>query len=251
MREHPVVIHIPHSSHYIPDFLRSDIFLSDEELEQNFYSFTDWRTKDLFSHHDFPCRVISNVSRMVCDMERYRRDEQESMAAHGFGAVYTSDAFMRPLRSFDSVKRELILKLYYDPHHKALEEAVTGMVKKYGKCLLVDCHSFSGTPLPYEPEQSTERPDFCIGTVDGNTTRHLSNTAIRTLQSDGNTVAVNYPYAGSMIPGKYFGDSRVQTIMVEINRSLYQKQGELLSISNYRRIKNKIGILLNNLSAAF
>ena len=117
-------------------------------------------------------------------------------------------------------------------------------------CLLTVTH-FQELPCPYEPEQSTERPDFCIGTVDGNTTRHLRNMAIRTLQSDGNTVAMNYPYAGSMIPGKYFGDSRVQTIMVEINRSLYQKQGELLSISNYRRIKNKIGILLNNLSAAF
>ena len=32
MKEHPIVIHIPHSSHYIPEFLRKDILLSDEEL---------------------------------------------------------------------------------------------------------------------------------------------------------------------------------------------------------------------------
>lgn len=165
MKEHPIVIHIPHSSHYIPEFLRKDILLSDEELQRNFYSFTDWRTKDLFSHKDFPCRIVSNVSRIVCDMERFRNDSQEEMAAKGFGAVYTKDAFLRPLRNFDAVKRELILRLYYDPHHKQLEEAVTKKIKQFGKCLIVDCHSFSGTPLPYEPEQAILRPSFCIGTV--------------------------------------------------------------------------------------
>ena len=247
MKEYPVVIHIPHSSHYIPEFLRKDILLSDEELQRNFYSFTDWRTKDLFSHKDFPCRIVSNVSRIVCDMERFRNDSQEEMAAKGFGAVYTKDAFLRPLRNFDAVKRELILRLYYDPHHKQLEEAVTKKIKQFGKCLIVDCHSFSGTPLPYEPEQAILRPSFCIGTVTGHSSKHLVRIAVNALQSHNHTVALNYPYSGSMIPLKYLGDTRVQTIMIEINRNLYQKQNALASISNYRHIKNKI----ENLFSAF
>ncbi|MBR2872449.1 MAG: N-formylglutamate amidohydrolase, partial [Lentisphaeria bacterium] len=99
MREAPFVMHIPHSSHHIPDFLREDILLNDQELQENFCTLTDWRTKDLFSHREFPCRVVSNISRMVCDMERFRDDSQEEMAARGFGAVYTKDAFLRPLRN--------------------------------------------------------------------------------------------------------------------------------------------------------
>ena len=250
MKEYPVVIHIPHSSLYIPEFLRADIFLNDEELQQNFHAFTDWRTKDLFSHRNFPCRIVSNISRMVCDMERFRNDAQEDMAAHGFGAVYTKDAFLRPLRHFDSIKRELILRLYYDPHHKKLEEAVTEKVKKFGKCLIVDCHSFSGTPLPYEPQQEKSRPAFCIGTVSGHTSRHLAQTAVRTLQNSEYSVALNYPYAGSMIPTAYFGDSRVQTLMIEVNRQLYQNRKNLFPISNYRHVKNKIGELLTVLADA-
>ena len=39
MKEHPVVIHIPHSSLCIPEFLRKDILLSDEELQRNFFHF--------------------------------------------------------------------------------------------------------------------------------------------------------------------------------------------------------------------
>jgi N-formylglutamate amidohydrolase len=251
MIEYPIVLHIPHSSHCIPDFLREEILLNDEELQQNLYAFTDWNTQDLFSHREFPCRVISNISRMVCDMERFRDDSQEEMALHGFGAVYTKDAFLRPLRTFDRIKRELILRLYYDPHHKALENAVSDMVKKHGKCLIVDCHSFSGTPLPYEPEQETNRPDFCIGTVSGHTDGHLVKTALKVLQTPNVSVALNYPYSGSMLPVKFGGDARVQTIMIEVNRTLYQKQNSFLPLPGYADIKNKTGRLLLALSAEF
>jgi N-formylglutamate amidohydrolase len=81
----------------------------------------------------------------------------------------------------------------------------------------------------------------------GHSSKHLVRIAVNALQSHNHTVALNYPYSGSMIPLKYLGDTRVQTIMIEINRNLYQKQNALASISNYRHIKNKI----ENLFSAF
>ena len=251
MSENAVVLHIPHSSYHIPDFLREDILLSDEELQKNLYAFTDWNTHDLFCHRDFPCRIVSDVSRMVCDVERFRSDADEEMASRGLGAVYTKDAFLHPLRSFDKVKRELLLRLYYDPHHKRLEDAVSEKIEKSGKCLIVDCHSFSGTPLPYEPEQETDRPDFCIGTVSGHSEEHLVKKAIEVLQDPDHSVALNHPYSGSMIPLKFWGDPRVQTIMIEVNRSLYQKPGSFLPLPDYDLIKEKIGRLLCMLSEEF
>lgn len=251
MSENAVVLHIPHSSYHIPDFLREDILLSDDELQQNLYAFTDWNTHDLFCHRDFPCRIVSDVSRMVCDVERFRSDADEEMASRGLGAVYTKDAFLHPLRSFDKVKRELLLRLYYDPHHKRLEEAVSEKLERSGKCLIVDCHSFSGTPLPYEPEQGTERPDFCIGTVSGHTGGNLVKRALEVLQEQGCSVALDYPYSGSMIPLKFWGDARVQTIMIEVNRTLYRKPGSFSPLPNYECIKEKIGRLLCRLSEEF
>ena len=188
---------------------------------------------------------------MVCDVERFRSDADEEMASRGLGAVYTKDAFLRPLRSFDKVKRELLLRLYYDPHHKRLEDAVSEKIEKSGKCLIVDCHSFSGTPLPYEPEQETDRPDFCIGTVSGHSEEHLVKKAIEVLQDPDHSVALNHPYSGSMIPLKFWGDPRVQTIMIEVNRSLYQKPGSFLPLPDYDLIKEKIGRLLCMLSEEF
>ena len=251
MNENPVVLHIPHSSCFIPEFLREDIILGDDELKQNFYAFTDWKTDDLFSHPNFSTRIVSDISRMVCDMERFRNDDDEEMAAHGFGAVYINDAFMRPLRNFDKDKRERILQLYYDPYHKKLENAVDDKIQKFGKCLIIDCHSFSGTPLPYEPQQDSMRPSFCLGTLEQHTSQQLIDTAVNALKSPEHSVELNYPYAGSMIPLKYINDQRVQTIMVEINRTLYQKQGCLLPTQNYNSIKNKISSLLKLLTSSF
>lgn len=251
MKKNAVVLHIPHSSHDIPDFLREDILLNDEELQQNLYAFTDWNTGELFFNREFPCRIISEISRMVCDMERFRDDSREEMALRGYGAVYTKDAFLRPLRNFDKVKRELILRLYYDPHHKRLENAVSEMLEKYGRCLIIDCHSFSGMPLPYEPEQNADRPEFCIGTVEGHTDSNLIKSAVEVLQEAGHSVALDYPYSGSMIPIRFWGDSRVQTIMIEVNRTLYQKPESFLPHPDCHNIKAKIDRLLLTLSAEF
>ena len=135
--------------------------------------------------------------------------------------------------------------------HKKLENAVDDKIQKFGKCLIIDCHSFSGTPLPYEPQQDSMRPSFCLGTLDAHTPQHLIDVAVNALKSPEHSVELNYPYAGSMIPLKYFNDQRVKTIMVEINRTLYQKQGCLLPTQNYNSIKNKISSLLKLLTSSF
>jgi N-formylglutamate deformylase len=49
------------------------------------------------------------------------------------------------------------------PHHLALSRAVEDELNAQGLSLIVDCHSFPSTPLPYEMDQDPSRPDICIG----------------------------------------------------------------------------------------
>ena len=239
-----VVIHIPHSSPYVPDFLRREMLVSDDEFHQDLLAFTDWHTRDLFTHVAFPTRVVFPVSRMVCDPERFRSDDLESMAAIGIGAVYLKDAFLRPLRRIDPLQRELLLRLYYDPHHRALTDAVDKALRQNGQCLVVDAHSFSATPLPYKPEQDDDRPDICIGTCAGHTPALLKTRAVRFFRERGFSVEVNYPYAGTMVPLKHLGDRRVQSVMVEINRRLYRHPEDFRTSSKYAFLKRTIGDFL-------
>ena len=151
-----IVIHVPHASTVIPDLERSTFQcdLNDEVLIM-----TDHYCDERFCSGY--TSIVVPVSRLVCDPERFRDDEQESMSAVGMGAVYTRTHNGSILKTVDNDIRERILQTYYDPHHEALTNAVQRALDKYNQCLIVDGHSFPAAPLPYELYQDAWRPDFC------------------------------------------------------------------------------------------
>lgn len=213
----PILLHIPHASVHIPKEERSRFCLPD--LDEELIQMTDRYCDELFAGYD---AVVFPVSRLVCDPERFRDDAQESMSRIGMGAVYTKSSSGEPLRRITAEEREGLLRRYYDPHHRRLTAAVEAKLQTYGRCLIVDGHSFHPTPLPYEPDQAPDRPDFCIGTDPYHTPPCLSAAAIRFLQQEGFSVEMNRPYAGSLVPLKqYQRDKRVSSIMIEVNRRLY------------------------------
>lgn len=87
------------------------------------------------------------------------------MAKRGMGAIYSRTSVGDVLRARpDAALRQSLLDRWYWPHHAQLERMVNDVIARSGVCLIVDCHSFSSVPLPHEPDQTTPRPDFCIGT---------------------------------------------------------------------------------------
>ena len=213
----PILLHIPHASTHIPSeelprFCPVD--LADEQLKM-----TDRYCDELFRGYD---SVVFPVSRLVCDPERFRDDVQETMSRIGMGAIYTKTSSGEPLRWITEEVREKLLRRYYDPHHAQLSAAVEQKLRLHGRCLIVDGHSFHPLPLPYEPDQEPDRPDFCIGTDPYHTPERLAALAEDFLQREGFSVSLNRPYGGSMVPLCYYErDRRVSSIMIEVNRRLY------------------------------
>lgn len=213
-----LILHIPHSSLVIPDEYRDEFIISDEALMAELFAMTDVYTDELF-----PCgyeRIVFPVSRLVCDPERFREDESELMSDRGMGAVYTHGSCCRQIRVVKN--REAILKNFYDPHHRALERTVLNVLEHNCFCCIVDCHSFSGVPLPYEVDQNPMRPDICIGTDDYHTPPEILLFTKNFFENKGYHVAVNRPYEGTIVPMVFYKkDRRVKSIMIEINRALY------------------------------
>ena len=217
MNDSPILLHVPHASIRIPKKERSLFCLPD--LDDELLKMTDRYCDELFTGYD---AVIFPVSRLVCDPERFRDDEQESMSIVGMGATYTKASSGDFLRRITADEREGLLQRYYDPHHRRLTEAVEAKLKTHGRCLIVDGHSFHPVPLPYEPDQAPDRPDFCIGKDMYHTPPRLAEATIRFLQQAGFSVEMNRPYAGSIVPLQYYQrDHRVSSIMIEVNRRLY------------------------------
>jgi len=166
------------------------------------------------------------VSRLVVDVERFADDADEPMSKVGMGKIPTKTSQGKALRR--QLKPNEVSNLiteYYEPHHQTLQAAVERELARHGMALILDCHSFPSRPLPCDQDQTTPRPDFCIGTDLFHTPKKLADLVVRELQKTGYKVDFNRPYSGAIVPMKFYGqDPRVASIMIEINRSLYMDE---------------------------
>jgi N-formylglutamate deformylase len=246
-----IVVHVPHASVSIPGHLSPLLVLDDAELEAELLRMTDRYTDDHFSLPiDQIEQIVFPVSRLVVDPERFPEDADEPMAARGMGAVYTRTSQGRPLRrEMTEGMREKLLDDYYWPHHHALVQAVTRQLERFGKCLIIDGHSFSSVPLPHEPDQQPERPQICIGTDEYHTPEWLAEAASEAFKAQGFGTAFDRPFSGSLVPLAFYGkDPRVWSVMIELNRSLYMDERTGTRSTNFDGVRSAIETALLSLA---
>lgn len=223
------VVHIPHSSYLIPDEYRDSFSASEKVLRREQRRMTDAWTDELFCAPALTdCRIINPVSRLLCDVERFRDDKDEYNARIGQGLMYTRGVFGRKLRDYDVDLRNRILADFYDPHHEKLTAAVDTALENTGRCTILDGHSFNSR-WPVRWNCLFRRPDFCIGTDPFHTPDDLRDALVAACRENGYYPRVNTPYCGTITPIKYYGkDKRVVSVMIEVNRRLYmdEKTGE-------------------------
>ena len=215
-----IILHIPHASTVLPADV--EFLLGAENLAYEVDAMTDHHTDQLFdllgAH-----RCIFPVSRLVVDPERFSDDPMECV---GMGVVYTHTAAGEALRAISQIDRLALINSYYHPHHTALTRMADECLEKHNQCLIIDCHSFPAQPLPYENDLN--RPDICIGTDAFHTQPELEATLVNSFQEYGYSVAINSPFAGSLVPIDFYRkEPRVQSIMVELNRGLYSTPDKL------------------------
>lgn len=215
-----IIFHVPHSSIKIPDKYRDQFVLSDKELHEEALIMADLFTDKLVELFDEE-KIIFPLSRIVCDVERFRDDSKEEMSKQGMGVVYTNCHNLKPLRK-KGVDAEKIKSELYDKHHLIFESKVNESLKKTGTCLIVDVHSYSENALPYELHQNDKRPDICLGFEEYHFDRKLLNKIKSACTNAGYSVSENEPFKGSIVPlSMYKKDSRVKSLMIEINKRNY------------------------------
>lgn len=226
-----VIVHIPHSSTVIPEVFRPEFLVQEEVLQKELLCMTDWYTDELFTCAG--CHmIVHNVSRLVCDPERFLDPDEESMWQKGMGMYYTrtSDGERMkksPLSSKDGWQSYARALAVYQKHHDNLRFVVGQQVERYG-ALLIDGHSFAASALPYESGKCLQqkRPDICLGVDTDFTPESLLAFAKEYFTQQGLCVAVNTPFAGTMVPEPFYSrkDKRVHSLMIEVNRSLYMNE---------------------------
>lgn len=183
------------------------------------------------------------------DREAARRERGTVKRALFGGSAPTRTSDGRPLRaSLESDERQRILDAYYFPHHGKLEQLVRSALAEYGRCLIIDAHSFPSSPLPCDLDQSPDRPDICIGTDTFYTPDWLEGTALDAFSDLGWRIELNRPYAGTIVPGTFYQtDARVYSIMVEVNRSLYMNEDTGGRSAGFDKVRLKVQSVLETL----
>jgi len=233
-----VILNIPHSNTVIPEWAVGDFIIPSNELALLVRFMADKDVDKLWEFVPEKNKQVATASRLVVDIERYRNDEDEPMALKGMGLYYshTPDGRLFRLRKKDTYRRCLDL---YDEYHTSLEKKVSECIAEHGKCTILDCHSFHDEMFytGYAPDTF---PDVCIG-VNGVITQE-AQYIIHTFESAGYTVKVNEPFAGSLVPLKYLNCSCVTSVMIELNRRIYDNESFALVQNICKTIYEKLNL---------
>ncbi len=202
-------IHVPHASTLIPEEIRHQFLLDNDELQKEAIEsadlYTDLLAKEAWSKANIIC---AEVSRLVVDVERYPDDKDELMAQYGRGMIYMSTHLGSPLRRNLSENEKAGLRRdWYDPHWSRLREFSQGGV-------LIDLHSYPKNPWKVEPNQDSYRPEIDLGTDSLLTPNFWVSRMREHFEAYGFTIGQNTPYAGVIDAGAKFA------VMIEIRRDL-------------------------------
>jgi N-formylglutamate deformylase len=242
-----MILHVPHASSTIPDQFRDQYILSDDELTKEHLGLTDAYTDELFQNPAAQV-VCFPYSRLLVDVERFQSDDQEPMSKVGMGMIYTQTISGRPLRRSLSKLERTNLENLYDKHHLLLTRSVKDELVHNEKSLIVDCHSFPSKPLTCDIDQSSSRPDICLGVDDFHTPGSLVITLKEAFKSLGLSVKINQPYAGTIVPLKWYAkEHRVHSVMIEINRSLYMNESTGKKLEYFTALRNELSQVLGRL----
>jgi N-formylglutamate amidohydrolase len=107
--------------------------------------------------------------------------------------------------------------------------------------LVLDAHSFPSSPLPYEMDQQSDRPEICVGTDEFHTPKALELSLVNAFRDGGFTVKLNSPFLGALVPQVYFKkDRRVSAAMVEVRRDLYADESTGERARTFTQVAEKI-----------
>ncbi|MGB1547553.1 MAG: N-formylglutamate amidohydrolase [Alphaproteobacteria bacterium] len=134
---------------------------------------------------------------------------------------------------------------FYRPYHAALEKLIGETHARFGRCVLIDCHSMPSTDGAGEKQ----RVDFVLGDCFGTSCdAHVTETIETFLQDCGYVVRRNRPYAGGFTT-RHYGHPKagIHAIQIEINRALYLEERTLERTAGFSVLQARLAALIAHL----
>jgi N-formylglutamate amidohydrolase len=159
-----------------------------------------------------------------------------------------AEIYRRKLSYADAERR---IHRIYQPYHTALARLIDETRRKFGRCLLIDCHSMPAIGGPTDTDTGTSRVDFVLGDCFGTTcAASVVDTVDRALCRQGYRVVRNSPYAGGYTTHHYGNPvNGVHALQIEVNRRLYMDETTHRRRPNFAVLQSHLDTLIAALAA--
>lgn len=143
----------------------------------------------------------------------------------------------------------------YKPYHATLRRLLDRAVERFGRTLLVDCHSMPSCLALAQNgaghRDSRFKADFVIGDRYGTScARALADLADEVLGGFGYTVERNKPYAGGFITEHYgHPASGRHALQIEVNRALYMDERSIAPNDQFAVVASHLATVMRRLAA--
>src|SRR5690606_23318101 len=121
---------------------------------------------------------------------------------------------------------QIRVETLYRPYHARLNELIEETHARFGRALLIDCHSMPSVGGPMDRDPGRRRVDFILGDCFGAACAPVVIGEVESfLRAQGYAVGRNDPYAGGFTTRHYGrpGHGR-HARQIEINRGLYMDE---------------------------
>ena len=255
--KNPVLITVPHAGSFYPGLFKRYIKLDLHKIRK----IEDYQSDKILKlikreNVDF---LIAKCSRAVVDLNRSRKSidndmfdgvaiigqpDEKKMLSYGLGVFprFISDKLIFKTKLPLSYSKKMLLE-YYDPFHETLSNQLKFLLKKFGFCYYFDLHTMPSIALKH----FKVKPDIVLGNNFGkSSSENLISYVKNSFEKFGLKVEINNPYAGGFITRKYGNPlAGIETVQIEINRSLYMDETNF-KINNIYYLQKIFSEIFNN-----
>lgn len=251
----PLILSIPHSGMYFPPEFLEAVNSSVEVMRHNEDLLVD-KLLERSLESGIPA-IKMLVSRVFIDLNRDRLELDPDMFYNyprengvlydkhcrvGLGTVHRINYLRQPLYKglLDYHEVEKRLKNVYDIYHVRLQKIIAKCVKKFGFCLVLDCHSMPSKICSIIDDRSGI--DICLGTLFSQSCpSEMSDYLAGQFWNKNYNVEFNCPYSGAYITFNYCQPrKKVYTLQLEINRALYADEDKLRPNEHFANVADDV-----------
>lgn len=173
---------------------------------------------------------------------------QPTVSKRGLGLLKSKSRYGEPVHERKLTVAEVMERItkYHRPYYAELKQNIDRLKSSFGFVYHLSCHCMSAVGAPTHPDPGKERPDFCLGDVNGKTSsREFIEFVQKTIQSLGYSCTINDPYTGGELNSR-FGAPKdgVDSIMVEINKKLFMDVKTFKKKPEFARVQADVSKIL-------